>query len=250
MPDKTTAKVIRCLVMVDSEKAEGIYRDIQSNLPEAEFLMNNSLQCIENLADSRYFLTEHGKYATKRVVFFLNFILNTSDLVFLPNLVQLFLWYLDESEVFYILVDFIKHDAEYLDNEGSCNSTQITYFKQYFIKKRQIPELAKAISQYLSNTEQTCILLSDAIQEMIESLCLSYLSPLYYPFLLQNFVLDKFDAVIKVIVSLFGCINFKYMVNNEQIKNQIIEKFNYFRFVELYGKANVENILQIYNYQG
>jgi len=249
VPDESTLKVIRGLVTVDLETAEGIYRDIQRNLPEAEFLMNNSFQCIENLEEPKYFLTEHGRYAAKRIIFFLNFILYTSDLVFLCNIVQLFLWFLDESEVFYILVDFIKQDAECLANEGSCNSTQINFYKQYFIKHRQVPELAKILSIYLSKTERTCMLISDVIQEMIESLCLNYLSPLYYPYILQNFVLDKFDAVIKIIVSLFGCINFKYMVNSEQIKNEIIEKFNYFRFVELYEKVNVENILQISNYQ-
>lgn len=235
--------------MVDLEKALGIYKDIQSNFPEADFVMENSGQYLKTIQESKYFLTERGRCAAKRIVFFLNFILNTSDLVFMPNLVHLFLWYFDEAEVFYILINFVKKDAEFLVSESSCNSTQPISYKQYFVKQRQVSVISRILSQWLLGSEKTSEVLVDAIKEMIETLCLNFVSPLYYPFILQNFILDKFDAVIKVIISLFGCIHFEYMNSCEEIKTQMIEKFNYFGFIERYEKVNLENILQSSSYQ-
>ena len=220
---------------MDSPKASIIYTDIQKNLPSTTSLISDSLSYLDNLHDATFYLTQEGEFATKRIVFFLNFILNTSDFKFLPKVAQSLLWFLEEYEVFYLIVGLVKQDAEVQDFYSN---------KKYFLNSEEIWKVSEKIAAWATKKEGSCELIIRVVKDLIENFAVGLLPAIYYPFLICNFLLDRFDSLVKLAVSMLSCIQLGDLYTQDQVKQQIMEKFCYFRFIQNYGKINPSEVLR------
>jgi hypothetical protein len=221
---------------MDSQKAEIVYKDIQKNFPETSQFSTESLSYLDSLYEASFCLTEAAQYSTKRIVFFLNFILNTSSLKYLPKIVQSLLWYLEEAEVFYLIVGMVKQDVEKIG--CLANPDVFSSQQKYFLNSEEIWRISERIARVLTRQEGSYELVTRVVVDLIENFAVGLLPMIYYPFLMCNFLLDRADSLIKLAFSVFSCIQLADLHTQEQVRQQLVEKFNYSRFIETFLRTS------------
>lgn len=229
-PNRLAKEVIRLIVTNQNEIALEGYVELHSNISESQMIsykINTNFEFSENL---HLMLSEEGKIAYKRILCTIENELRLSYCLALDVVVKLLLWFFPEYEVFYIVRVLLRQDCQ-RNTEG---------FKKYFVlRKEKTQEIIKTLTDQLFVRGGNRNLIEVTVTEMVKTMAVKYISPLYYPFVLINFIVEGTEAVLKTVLALFSLINYQDMATATQIKEQLKIQFNYIRFIHFF--ANVES---------
>ena len=198
---------------------------MQRNISDTDILSYNINPSFA-FEESSLMLTEEGKVAFKRIFCAIENDLRLTYCLVLDNLIKLLLWFFAEHDVFYIIRTLIHQDSLWHSE-----------FKPYFItNKDKTSEIVKSITLsllHLKGGKEDFI--GKVVDDMMNRMLIGYISPLYYSFILINFIVEGIEAVVKGIISLFQIINYQHIESIAQFKEQLKIKFNYVQFIHIYS---------------
>lgn len=209
------------------------YIDLQNSISDSDMISYNISSSFE-FEESNLMLTEEGNAAFKRILCAIENDLKLTYCLVLNNLIKLLLWFLAEHDVFYI-VRTLLHQDSYRNSE----------FRPYFITtKDKVSEMVKSITLsllQLKGGKQDFI--ENIVDDMMKKMLIGYISPLYYSFILINFIVEGIEAIVKGIISLFQIINYQHINSIAQFKEQLEIKFNYVQFIHNYSTIEFNLLL-------
>ena len=232
-------QIIEMLVPLDSEMSLEKYLDLHSNLTEKEIhsYIVNSIYCLDENCYN-LMLSDTGKIAYMRLFCCIENHLRLPYCLMLDKIVIILLWFNNEYDVYRIIYTLIRQDAL---------KTISDYKLHLILSKKRANEIIANLTKKLLEKGGIKSLVELSVNDMLTNMLFGYISPLYYPFILINFIIDGYEAILKMIYSLFNMINYQDMTNINQIKEQLNIKFNYAYFIRFYTSLELNWDLASFN---
>ena len=201
------------------------YVELHKKYPELENIK-------ESEENSFIILTKEGKIAYERLVFLIEKNLKIVDCFMLKMILHLFLWFFTEHDTYYII--FILYNQDKIKNSD---------FKEYFVVGiENLRKIEEFITKKLIKKGGNSDVLTEVVEEMIDKMMIGFISPIYYPYLLINFVVEGYQAIVKIILALLYMTDYRKIDNAKELKNQINFSFHYLKFIKLYASIEVDDI--------